>query len=83
VLVGALDASGKPWSQSNRPGPGAGSEYAYVWQPGVGVATRLADGEAVRAIGTSFAAPLETAKLLRSMSPAPAAGGGTVEVAKR
>jgi len=66
VLVGALDPAGRPWPQSNRPDRGAGSDYAYVWRAGVEVPTRQADGKLVRATGTSFAAPLETAMVLRA-----------------
>jgi subtilisin family serine protease len=83
VLVGALDAAGKPWAQSNRPGPDAGLKYSYAWQLGVGVPTRLADGRAAKAIGTSFAAPLETARLLQAKLTAPGGGGGIIEVARR
>jgi hypothetical protein len=63
VLVGALDQDGAPWKGSNRPQvdtPG----YRYVWRPGVAVPTVLADGSEVVATGTSFAAPIETARLL-------------------
>jgi hypothetical protein len=63
VLVGALDAAGKPWSGTNRPDidtPG----YNYTWQFGVNVPTRGADGRNVTGTGTSFAAPLETARVI-------------------
>lgn len=60
VLVGALDASGKPWTGTNRPDPETRG-YLYVWQRGVDVPTTLADGRAVTGTGTSFAAPIETA----------------------
>jgi subtilisin family serine protease len=65
VLVGALDAGGQPWSGTNRPVPGA-TDYAYSWERGVDVPTVLADGHATTATGTSFAAPLETARRLSS-----------------
>jgi subtilisin family serine protease len=63
VLVGALDASGQPWKGTNRPEAGDPG-YRYVWQRGVEVPTELADGSQVVATGTSFAAPIETARLL-------------------
>lgn len=61
VLVGALDAAGQPWTGTNRPEPQA-QGYLYVWQRGVDVPTTLADGRAVTGTGTSFAAPIETAR---------------------
>lgn len=63
VLVGALDAEGQPWKGTNKPEAG-GAGYRYVWQRGVEVPTELADGSQVVATGTSFAAPIETARLL-------------------
>jgi subtilisin family serine protease len=63
VLVGALDAYGQPWKGTNRPEPGKDG-YRYVWQLGVEVPTELADGSQVVATGTSFAAPIETARLV-------------------
>jgi subtilisin family serine protease len=63
VLVGALDAYGQPWKGTNRPEAGDPG-YRYVWQRGVEVPTELADGSQVVATGTSFAAPIEAAKLL-------------------
>ena len=63
VLVGALDAAGQPWKGTNRPEAGDPG-YRYVWQRGVEVPTELADGSQVVATGTSFAAPIETARLL-------------------
>jgi subtilisin family serine protease len=63
VLVGALDAQGQPWKGTNRPEAGDPG-YRYVWQRGVEVPTELADGSQVVATGTSFAAPIETARLL-------------------
>lgn len=63
VLVGALDAQGQPWSGTNRPETGTPG-YRYVWQTGVRVPTVLANGSKVLATGTSFAAPIETARLL-------------------
>lgn len=64
VLVGATDANGRPWSGTNRPGTDKPRGFAYVWQRGVRVPTRLADGSAVFGTGTSFAAPVESARLL-------------------
>ncbi|UYY78760.1 S8 family peptidase [Sphingomonas sp. R1] len=61
VLVGALDAAGNVWTGTNRPDPDA-QGYVYVWQRGVDVPTALADGRAVTGTGTSFAAPIETAR---------------------
>jgi hypothetical protein len=61
VLVGALDADGRAWRGTNRPGP-APARYAYAWQAGVGVPTVMADGSAGWGTGTSFAAPIETAR---------------------
>lgn len=63
VLVGALDAAGQPWKGTNRPEAGDPG-YRYVWQRGVEVPTELADGSQVVATGTSFAAPIEAARLL-------------------
>jgi methylmalonyl-CoA mutase cobalamin-binding subunit len=63
VLVGALDSTGRPWSGTNRPEPEPAG-YNYVWQPGVDLPTAAADGRAVTGTGTSFAAPLETARLI-------------------
>jgi hypothetical protein len=63
ILVGALDASGKPWSGTNQPGQSP-TGYKYAWQLGVDVPTSLANGRPVTGTGTSFAAPIEAAKLL-------------------
>ncbi|MCD2322454.1 S8/S53 family peptidase [Sphingomonas sp. IC-56] len=63
VLVGAIDGDGSPWSGTNRPEPSPVG-YNYVWHFGVNVPTSAADGRAVTATGTSFAAPIETARLL-------------------
>ena len=63
ILVGALDSVGAPWPGTNRPDPGP-LDYAYVWRRGVEVPTTRADGVATTATGTSFATPLETARLL-------------------
>lgn len=60
VLVGAIDAAGKVWSGSNRPDGGRG--YDYVWRLGVNVPTMAANGVKVLGTGTSFAAPIETAR---------------------
>ena len=63
VIVGALDSEGHPWSGSNRPETGTPG-YRYAWQAGVRVPTVLANGSRALATGTSFAAPIETARLL-------------------
>lgn len=65
VLVGAIDATGHPWSGTNRPGSDRPDGFAYTWQFGVEVPTRLADGGLAYATGTSFATPRETARLVR------------------
>lgn len=65
VLVGAIDGTGHPWSGTNRPGTDQPDGFAYTWQFGVEVPTRLADGGLAYATGTSFATPRETARLLR------------------
>jgi subtilisin family serine protease len=63
VLVGALDEHGQPWSGSNKPDEDQ-QQYRYVWHPGVKVPTVAANGAPVFGTGTSFAAPIETARLL-------------------
>ena len=63
ILVGALDASGQPWKGTNKPQADA-TGYRYAWQWGVDVPTIMADGSQAVATGTSFAVPIETAKLL-------------------
>jgi subtilisin family serine protease len=68
VLVGALDSRGRPWKGTNRPQEGTPG-YIYVWQKGVAVPTSTANGTSAVATGTSFAAPVETASLLRKMEP--------------
>lgn len=65
VLVGAIDAQGQPWSGTNRP-DATPEGYNYAWQLGVKVPTAAIDGRAVTGTGTSFAAPLETARFLSS-----------------
>lgn len=74
VLVGATDSSGHPWSGSNRPRPD--DDGLYVWRPGVAVPTRNATDQVVFGTGTSFAAPIETARrvLARAAEPVLAAG---------
>jgi len=67
VLVGALDKRGQVWRGTNRPET-SGNGYRYAWQLGVAVLTVGANGSAVSATGTSFAAPLETARLVREMA---------------
>lgn len=74
VLVGALDASGRPWPKTNRPDSGRSLSYVYAWQRGVAVPTMLASGTAATGTGTSFAAPIETAHLLAGVRSDPAAG---------
>ncbi|WP_114954626.1 S8 family peptidase [Sphingosinicella terrae] len=64
VLVGALDATGTPWAGTNRPEAGM-TGYHYAWQLGVDVPTAMADGAPAVATGTSFATPIETARLVR------------------
>jgi hypothetical protein len=59
VLVGALDAEGKPWSGTNRPEAKPKGRYEYVWRRGVDVPALLADGRIAYGTGTSFAAPIE------------------------
>jgi hypothetical protein len=63
VLVGALDAKGQPWKSTNMPQADT-TGYRYAWQWGVDVPTIMADGSEAIATGTSFAVPIETAKLL-------------------
>lgn len=64
VLVGATDQKGDPWSGSNRPDA---DDYVYVWRQGVDVPTSSARGESIFGTGTSFAAPIETARRVLSM----------------
>jgi hypothetical protein len=64
VLVGALDAKGGAWAGGNAPGNHGAGRYNFAWQRGVAVPTRAADGSVVFATGTSFAAPIETARLI-------------------
>lgn len=59
VLVGATDRAGLPWAGTNRPDA---DDYLYVWRRGVDVPAVSAAGEAVTGTGTSFAAPIETAR---------------------
>ena len=63
VLVGAVDDRGRVWVHTNRPQTGTPG-YRYAWARGVSVATATAQGRATRATGTSFAVPIETARLL-------------------
>ena len=62
VLVGAVDAAGQPWARTNRPETASAPGYEYVWRLGVSVPTSSAGGAAVAGTGTSFAAPIETAR---------------------
>ena len=64
VLVGALDTGGKPWTGTNRPSDESRPGYLYAWQQGVDVPTARLTGAAVTGTGTSFAAPIETARLV-------------------
>jgi subtilisin family serine protease len=59
VLVGATDGAGNPWVGTNRPDA---DDYLYVWRRGVDVPTVSAAGLEVTGTGTSFAAPIETAR---------------------
>jgi hypothetical protein len=63
MLVGAIDAAGVPWTGTNRP-EAVIVGYYYAWQLGVAVPTALADGRQIAGTGTSFAAPIETARLV-------------------
>ncbi len=63
VLVGAIDSAGQVWSGTNRP-DAEPDGYRYSWQLGVQVPTTAADGRPMVATGTSFAAPIETARQL-------------------
>jgi subtilisin family serine protease len=64
VLVGALDATGRPWIGTNRPDIDARRGYDYVWRLGVNVPTVTAGGVPAIGTGTSFAVPIETARRL-------------------
>jgi subtilisin family serine protease len=75
VLVGATDAAGHPWAGSNRPRPD--DQRVYVWRPGVAVPTMSAAGQAVFGTGTSFAAPIETARRVLARSAEVAVASGT------
>jgi hypothetical protein len=83
VLVGALDAQGRAWTGGNAPGDHGAGRYNYVWQRGVAVPTRAADNSVVFGTGTSFAAPIETARLvtreLRSTTIASVAKSGLTQ----
>ncbi len=61
VLVGALDKQGVPWSGTNRP-DAADKSYVYAWRQGVSLPTSTMAGRTVNGTGTSFAAPIETAR---------------------
>lgn len=67
VLVGAIDAAGAVWTGTNRPQAAGSADYNYSWQLGVAVPTALADGREVTGTGTSFAAPIETARRLSAI----------------
>lgn len=65
VLVGATDVEGRPWKGTNRPDA---DDYVYVWRQGVDVPAVSAAGLEVRGTGTSFAAPIETARRVLAKS---------------
>ncbi|WP_106639135.1 S8/S53 family peptidase [Allosphingosinicella vermicomposti] len=69
ILVGALDGGGHPWKGTNRPTDKPG-KYVYRWQLGVNVPTVMASGAAATATGTSFAAPIETARIVKARNGA-------------
>lgn len=69
VLVGAVDSAGQVWSGTNRPDANPDG-YLYHWQLGVQVPTTAADGRPMIATGTSFAAPIETARQLAARTRA-------------
>jgi hypothetical protein len=72
VLVGALQADGSHWAETNRPLAGAIKGYNYVWRLGVNVPGRTAAGVPATGTGTSFAVPIETARLVMKLAPAEA-----------
>jgi subtilisin family serine protease len=75
VLVGATDPEGKPWIGTNRPDA---EDYLYVWRQGVDVPAVTAAGEQVTGTGTSFAAPIETARrVMMAAKPMVVALNGT------
>lgn len=76
ILVGALDEKGNAWSGGNAPGDHSAGSYNYAWQRGVSVQTNAADGHAVLGTGTSFAAPIETARLVMAIARNRTSGGG-------
>lgn len=69
VLVGALDGEGRPWLGTNRPDK-AHLGYAYTWQRGVDVPTVAAQGGPILGTGTSFAAPIETTRIIAGLGSA-------------
>lgn len=86
VLVGAVDASGQPWARTNRPETASAPGYEYVWRLGVAVPTSSALGAAVVGTGTSFAAPIETARrVMSAQAPAitPVVASGAAIGARR
>ncbi|MFD1611057.1 S8 family serine peptidase [Sphingomonas tabacisoli] len=74
VLVGATDMAGNPWTGTNRPDA---DDYLYVWRQGVDVPTVSAAGQKVFGTGTSFAAPIETARRVLAKGREVAALQGT------
>lgn len=74
VLVGATDMAGNPWAGTNRPDA---DDYLYVWRRGVDVPTVSAAGLAINGTGTSFAAPIETARRVLAATREVAALNGT------
>ena len=88
VLVGAVDAAGQPWARSNRPETANAPGYEYVWRLGVAVPTSSAGGAAVAGTGTSFAAPIETARRVmaaetEAAAAMPGLGSGAAVAARR
>lgn len=83
VLVGAVDADGKPWSGTNRPDEGENWDYRYVWRRGVDVPATSASGLRVIGTGTSFAAPIETAHRMLAEEAAARAQGAGLATASR
>lgn len=74
ILVGATEEDGRPWSGTNRPDA---DDYLYVWRQGVDVPTVSAAGMDVLGTGTSFAAPIETARRMLARPRAMAAIAAT------
>jgi hypothetical protein len=75
ILVGALDEKGQAWSGGNAPGDHSAGSYNFAWQRGVMVPTNSADGRSVFGTGTSFAAPIESARLVTMLARNRSGGG--------